>query len=225
MRGVRKLALALALTALLAATFSACGGGDSNGSSTASTATAAPESDGGAGGKPVESNGGGKPAKPAGVGGEKRESGGTSSDEGSASFRVPGGDNSIQDFGQEADSSERQAAAAALTAFLEAREKGNWQGQCDNLAKAAIAPLEELAKRSPQVKGKGCAATLGMLTGDAPASTRANPLTAAGVASLRVEGGRGFALFHGTGGSDYFVPMVKEGGEWKVGAIGPSEFP
>jgi hypothetical protein len=220
MRGGQKLALGLALLMLFAAVFSACGGDDSDGSSTA-TATTMTTPEGG-GEKTAEPNDGGEEKE---SGSDSEDGGGASSDEGSASFRTPGGDNSIQDFGEESDSSDRTEAAATLTAFLEAREKGDWQGQCDNLAKIATAPLEELAARSPQVKGKGCAATLEAITGSAPASTRTNPLSAAGVASLRVEGDRGFALFHGAGGSDYFVPMAKEDGEWKVGAIGPSEFP
>ena len=228
MRGVRKLALALALVVLLAAAFSACGGDDSDSSSAASTAPAPEKNSGGDATEPDQSgkpDGGGEEESGSGGSDSAADSGGSSSGEGSASFRSPGGDNSIQDFGKEADSSEREDAAAALRAFLQARAKGDWATQCDNLAKAAIAPLEELIARSSQIKGKGCAAALEALTGGAPASTRASPLTSAGVASLRFEGDRGFALFHGAGGSDYFVPMAKEDGEWKVGAISPSEFP
>lgn len=225
MRGVHKLAVTLTAAALLAAALVACGGGDSTDSTATSTAaTTAPA-------KPAGNAGGDSSAKlkKDGSGGSSDSSnsggGSTSSDEGSASFRTPGGDNSIQDFGDEADSSEREEASAALTAFLDARAKGDYAAQCDNLAKAATEPLEELAARSPKVKSKGCAGTLEALTAGAPASTRVSPMTAAGVAALRIEGDRGFALFHGSKGSDYFVPMAKEGGQWKVGAIGPSEFP
>jgi hypothetical protein len=95
---------------------------------------------------------------------------------------------------------------------------------CASLAKAAVAPIEQLAARTPQLRGNGCAKVLEKLTARAPSSTRKNTLSG-GIASLRVEGDRGFALYHGTGGVDYFVPMAKEDGEWKVGAIAPSEFP
>ena len=47
----------------------------------------------------------------------------------------------------------------------------------------------------------------------------------AGIASLRFEGNRGFALFHGAGDVNFFVPMIKEDGKWKVGAIAPTEIP
>jgi hypothetical protein len=87
-----------------------------------------------------------------------------------------------------------------------------------------VAPLEQLASRAPGLKDKGCAAILEKLVGAAPASARANNLTA-GIASLRSQGERGFALYHGPRGVDYFIPMTREGGEWKVGAIAPSEFP
>jgi hypothetical protein len=142
----------------------------------------------------------------------------------SAAFRTPGGDNSIQNFGEEADAGELEAATATLTGFMQARAKSDWAKQCFYLAKAAIAPLEQLASRSPQLEGKGCVAILAQLGTGAPPSTRADAMTD-GVASLRVEGNRGFALYHGARGVDYFVPMTREEGEWKVGALAPSEFP
>ncbi|MGC1165181.1 MAG: hypothetical protein WA862_03655 [Solirubrobacterales bacterium] len=202
MEGVRKLVLALALTALLAAGLAACGGDadDSSATGTAATKQEAPSS-GSADAAPEDD-----------------------SAAGSTSFRTPGGDNSIQNFGEEADAAEVDAAGAALAGYLRARSEDDWAGQCAYLAAATVAPLEELAMRSPQIKGKGCAAVLPALTAGAPKSTRANTMTA-GIASLRFEGDRGFALYHGTRGVDYFVPMTREGGEWKVGALAPTEFP
>jgi hypothetical protein len=196
------------VAALLAIGLAACGG-DSTGSSSSSSTATAPES---------------SSSTSTGDQGSSASSGKSSADEGSASFRTPGGDNSIQNYGEEASGEETDAASSALTAYLAARAKGDWARQCTLLAKAAVAPLEQLAASSSQFKGKGCAAVLESLMGRAPASTRANPMTGA-VASLRFEGDRGFALFHGSHGVDYFAPMVKEDGEWKVGTIAPSEFP
>ena len=199
MRGVGKFALAPVVVALLATVLGACGGGDSadstSGSTTAATAETTPPTT-------AEDQGSG----------------------GSSSFLTPGGDNSIQNFGEEADASEVDAASAALAGFLRARSKDDWAGQCAYLVKAAVAPLEQLASRSPRFKGKGCAAVLAGLMAGTPASTRVNTLTD-GIASLRFEGDRGFALYHGAHGVDYFMPMTKEDGEWKVGALAPSEFP
>lgn len=206
MRGAWKFALLLAVSALLASGLVACGGGDSSDSTAASTAATTPESTTGAS---ADDNASG---------------GGSSADDGGGDFHTPGGDNSIQDFGEEASASEFDDASTTVSAYMEARAKDDWAKQCTLLAKAARAPLEQLATRSAQLKGKDCAAILEALMSRAPASTRANTLTD-GIGSLRVEGDRGFALYHGPAGVDYFVPMVKEDGQWKIGAIAPSEFP
>ncbi len=224
MRGVSKPLLALAVVVLLIFALSACGSDDSSGTTAAATppeSTATTPSQG--------SSDGENPSD--GVQGEENDAAGASegsdsgaSEEGSAPFRTPGGDNSIQNFGEEPDESELDEANTALSEFMEARAKGDWAGMCGALAKAATAPLEELASRAPQLKGKDCAAILQTLLSRAPASSRANTMTG-GIASVRVEGERGFALYHGPKGVDYFIPMVKEDGEWKVGSMAPSEFP
>jgi hypothetical protein len=206
MWGVRKFALLL-VAALLATGLAACGDSDSGDSTAASTAPSTQESES-------------TPASP--------ENGGSGDDssaaEGSASFLTPGGDNSIQNFGEEADSAQVDEVSTTLSGYLEARAEDDWAKQCALLAKPAVAPLEQLAARSPQFKGQGCAAVLESLLGTAPASSRADTLTN-GVASLRFEGDRGFALYHGAGGVDYFMSMIKEDGQWKVGAFAPNEFP
>ena len=205
-----------AIAVLLAFALVACGGGDdettattARGTTTTEGTTTAPR-----GG---EDSGNGKQAGD--------DSGGDSSaGEGSAAFRTAGGDNSIQNYGEEADAEELEAAEASLVAYLEARADADWKASCQYLAEAATQPLQQLAESSPKLKGKSCAAIIGALSAPIPRSSRANPVTA-GVASLRVEGDRGFALFHGPKGADIFVPMVEEDGEWKVGSLAPSEFP
>lgn len=228
-----KTLLTVVTAALLAFGLAACGGGDDD-STSSPTATA--------------TTGGGETTAPApgdddrdgnekqagddedgssngGNGSSEDDSGGDSSaGEGSAAFRTPGGDNSIQDYGDEADSDQREAAEAAIVAYLDARAAGDWDKSCEYLAAAAVEPLEELAESSPQLKGKGCAAIIGALSAQLPASSRANPVTE-GIASLRFEDERGFALFHGRDGVDFFLPVVEEDGEWKVGALAASEFP
>jgi hypothetical protein len=194
MKGAPKLLLLVAFAALLASGLSACGGDDSKDS----TAPAGQDTTAAA----------------------TTESG----DSGSAAFRTPGGDNSVQNFGEEADAAEREAASAALAAYMRARAEDDWAKQCATLAQVTVEPLQQLASRSPQLKGKGCAEVLSALNSGTPASTRADTMTD-GIASLRFEDDRGFALYHGAKDVDYFVPMVKEDGEWKVGALAPTEFP
>jgi hypothetical protein len=144
--------------------------------------------------------------------------------QGSASFRTPGGDNSIPNFGDEADAGEVAAATTVLASYLQARAKGDWGKDCALLAKTAATPLEQLAAKSPELKGKGCAGILAAFVAYVPKSSRAKTMTS-GIASLRVQGDRGFALYHGAKGIDYFMPMVKEDGQWKVGSLAASEFP
>lgn len=211
MRRAPKPLLASLVAALFALGLVACGGdGDSTAPATATT---------------QETSGSELPegGSEAGEGSSGAEAGGDGAEEASAEFRTPGGDNSIQNYGEEADEAELEAATEVLEAFLTARAASDWAGQCQYLGAVAVKPLERLAEQSPQLKGKDCAAILKTLSASLPAPTRANTLTE-GVASLRVEGDRAFALYHGPKGVDYFVSMVKENGEWKVGALAPTEF-
>ncbi len=230
-----KTLLTVATAALLAFGLLACGGGDDD-STSAPTATA-PSGGGNDATNPTPGDAdrdgnekqagddkGGSPDNGDSSSGDAESSGGSGAGEGSDAFRTPGGDNSIQDYGDEADSDQREAAEASIVAYLDARAAGNWAESCEYLATAAVEPLEQLAESSPQLKGKGCAAIIGALSAQLPASSRANPVTE-GIASLRFEDERGFALFHGRGGVDFFLPVVEEDGEWKVGALAPSEFP
>lgn len=202
-RGVRKYALTLLLAALFSAGVAACGSSD-DATTGATTSTSTPS------------------------GGQGSAAGGNQNDgaagEGSASFREPGGDNSIQEYGEEADESERDAAETTLVAYMAARAKQDWAAACKYLGEEAVKPLEELGKSSPQLKGKSCAQLLATITGRAPSAAFANTLRGP-VASLRVEGDRGFALYHGPRQIDYFVVMTKEGDEWKVASLSPAEFP
>lgn len=199
-----KLPIALLIAALLALGLAACGGGDSAPSIASSTGSETSSSE---------------------AAGEEDGSGAASnSKNGSASFIVPGGDNSIQTYGEEADSAELKAAEEALNGYLEARAGAEWAKSCVYLTKGAIAPLTQLAARTPQFKGANCGEILAKLQKTVSPSGLANTMTK-GLASLRVEGERGFALYHGAGGIDYFVLMEKEGGDWKVAGLTPSEFP
>ncbi len=228
-RGVRKQALTLLLAALFAIGLAACGSSDD--STTGATAPAPTTSGGqaspgsespqGAGANGPEDRGSGSGDSASSGGGSANDSGAA---EGSASFREPGGDNSIQNYGEEADPAQRDAAETALVAFMAARAKQDWATTCRYLGRDAVAPLEELAKRSPNLQGKSCAQLLTAVTGSAPTGAFVNTFEPP-VASLRVKGNRAFALYHGPEGIDYFMVMTKEGDEWKAASISPSEFP
>jgi hypothetical protein len=151
-----------------------------------------------------------------GKGGAEAANGGPHSPP-SREFVSPGGDNSVQRAGTEGTASERAAASAALAAYLRAGAAERRAGQCRQLSAAARKSLEQLG-------GGGCAAALEVAAPRTASSARATAMVGP-VGSLRIEGDRGFALYHGRGGVDYVMPMRKESGSWKVDSLAPVELP
>lgn len=143
---------------------------------------------------------------------------------GSAQFRVKGGDNSIQEYGAEADRSELVQAAKVAHGYLLARAERDWARACGYLSGRQAAQLQQFASASPQLKGKGCAAILAAFSAEASTSAL-RELTAVDAASLRAEGRQAFLLYHGADNTSYFVPMTKGGAAWKVAAVEPTAFP
>jgi hypothetical protein len=136
---------------------------------------------------------------------------------GSAQFREKGGDNSVQEFGEEADEAELTEAAEALHAYLVARAKKDWGSVCSYLSRSLVREMEKLAARST-LKDKSCAAIVGALVGGAKGS-EGSALTVVDAASLRTEGNQSFLLYHGAKKTDLFVSMTKEGDVWKVASL------
>lgn len=144
----------------------------------------------------------------------RQPSSGHSGGGGAAEFRVPGGDNSIQEFGAEAGRSELAEAAAALHGFLDARVAGEWSKACAYLTKSTIESLEQLAARSKHGH-ESCGAVMKGLSGGVPKSSL-EEAAQADVGALRIEGDRAFLLYHGARNTDYAISMTTEGGAWKV---------
>lgn len=242
MGGQGKLALSLLLAAVLAVLVSACGGGGDSTSAplsgTGATATGESTTTAPTETKSTTTDGTDRMPKPTGKGGsgtpEKTEPGegadkgndrsggsggtGASAGERSAEFRTPNGDNSIQSYGEEAGDAEREAASAVVETYMTARAAANWQEACAQIDPTVIKSLEELV-----APGSGCPATFVAITRKVEPSAWANTMTGP-IASLRVEGDHGFALYHGTGGRDYFVQMTRRDG-WLVAGLEPTEFP
>lgn len=250
MKGVRKFVVALVLAALLALGISACGDGDDSSATTTSEATTSPatttgsdendrpEAKGpGEGGTTDGSDqGSGSPGqrgeKQGGSGGSGSSSPGSAvepaplrvSGGGSAPFREPGGDNSIQDFGSEGDESELEEAAKVTHDFLVARANEDWATACSYFSKTMVKQLEQLASQSEQLRDKGCSPILDALTASVPSATR-KALTEVDAVSLRYDDERAFLLYHGAEGIDYFMPLVREDDAWKVSALSSTAFP
>lgn len=137
---------------------------------------------------------------------------------GTAQFRVPGGDNSVQDFGSEATESEFEQAAAALHGFLDARAAGDWEAVCEYVAGSVVDSLEQVASASAEMKGRKCPKLMAALSGSVPSAVRAEAAIA-DVGALRVEGEQAFLLYQGANYIDYAIPMTRDGGRWKVASL------
>lgn len=230
-----KIAAASALVLLAALALTACGsgGGDTTASTSAAQPGAGPSSaSGGEQGARGRSQGQGSGQGQGGQvqGGAKHAVPGDTSAHftppahhdaasGAAQFEAKGGDNSIQEFGAEAGSSDFTAAATTLHGYLDARAAGAWRDACSYLSPGVAASLSQLSGGSGG--GASCPEAVASLSAAVPAATL-NEAADAEVAALRSEGDRAFLLFHGAHGADYFMPMAHEGGAWKVAAIAPS---
>lgn len=222
MREGRKTLIVACVALLLAVGLVACGGGDSS-DSTGTKADGQAQVDV-PGGEAAQSGGDDK----SGSGGQgKAGSDGSSTPDasdfvprqhsdsggGAEQFKVKGGDNSVQEFGEEADPSEFDAAATALHNFLDARAEGNWAAACDYMAKGTTESIEKLAK------GSGCAGVLEKLIDPAARPAMKAEAEKADVRALRTEGEQAFLIYTGTEGTVLAMPMANEDGEWKVSAL------
>ncbi len=220
--------LVAALTALLlAAGLIACGG-DDDASSTTAVQRESPQN--GATGPSGEADGGGAGTEPATSGEGKAESNGGSAGDfiprqhedsggGAEQFRVKGGDNSVQEFGAEAEPSEFEAAAQALHNFLDARAAGDWDAACEYMSKSTIASFEQIVARGEGGRGASCGEILvGLINPNAKQALK-EEAEEADVGSLRVERDQAFLIYTGTEGTVLAMPMANEDGEWKVTSL------
>jgi hypothetical protein len=217
--------LAALVAALLSiAALAACGSSDSNSSSSSTGASTEAASKGS--GEGAEDHNGKSSTSSSEQSAKKDESGSSAnvpteplqvSGGGSSQFRVKGGDNSIQDFGEESDETELEEAAGALHDFYVARAEEDWREACGQLSRVVIQQLEQLGARSKS-GSKGCTATLAAMTPPLPPSVlRESTIVDAG--SLRTEGDRGFLIYRGAEKTVYAINMAHEGDSWKVAAL------
>jgi len=213
---------------LLAAALGACGGGDDSTSGTAAsgdratgptskTGSTGPTSRGGAsnngsqgeqsGGQPEGGNAADFTPK------QHQDSGG-----GAAQYQVKGGDNSVQEFGQEAGGSDFETAAAALHNFLDARAEGNWAAACQYMAKSTVESFEQLAARTKS-SDTSCGAILAQITNPAAKQSMVEEAAKADIGSLRTEGDQAFLIYTAGSKTILAMPMANEGGQWKVASL------
>lgn len=235
------LAVAAAATALLL--LAGCGGDSDDSTSTASTAASAPQKGPGEGsGSGAKRDQGAADHAGHGNGGEGKTGHGSSgsggdanrhvavaplevSGGGSAQFKVKGGDNSVQEYGEEASESELSEAAEVVHTFFVARVRGEWAKACSLFAASQRENLEKLAASSSQLKGQDCPAALTAITKQvSPALAR--QLTTVDAAALRHEGEQAFLIYTGPPGRTvYAMPLAQEDDGWKVAAISGAALP
>jgi hypothetical protein len=223
--GKRPLA-ALIVALLLTVGVTACGGSDSGDSTAASTSGSATAPSGDEGGNPSAqepakdkaekrgeeqdgSQGEGGNSPPENVATPLKVSGG-----GSEQFRTKGGDNSIQEYGEE-DESELQEVAEIVHGFFVARAEERWEAACSYLAKANVEQLHEIASQSPEFKQASCGRILEAFTRSlAPSVDR--EVTTVDAGSFRHDGDQGFLIYYGAEHTAYAVGLHQEDGTWKV---------
>ena len=191
--------------AACAVTLTACGGGDKG---TTESTTAGGATTSGATSK--------EGARQPGNGSAGHPSAGSGN---SAGFKVPGGDNGIQEFGKEVAGSDLRQANEAVAVLFRAVRSGDWSEVCGQyLSGQNVKAFKKIAKASPHIKGGSCAEELANLnsTGEKPTAPKH------GVDAVRIEGNLGFALYRGTHGKGYAISMKREDGRWKLNALRPT---
>jgi len=121
----------------------------------------------------------------------------------------------IVKFGDEGSVEEGETVNAIVVASLKARASGDFGGQCETLGENTI------KTKIPGVRNKqGCAAALKEAAEPFSRTKKEREDTLNGsIDALRVKGKSGYALYHGTDGKDWAVPLEKEGENWKVAAL------
>jgi len=135
-------------------------------------------------------------------------------------FYIPGGDNGYQLYGHEGTPAERRQASEVVERWTRARAAKKWAQDCSYLSRTY---KHSLVKKDAFVVTNGrvktCPAALRYFGPQASGTVGYN--MAGPVASLRVGEGTAYAQYHGRGGTDWIVPMEREGGEWKVALSAP----
>lgn len=201
--GIASIAVAVALTALLAPGLVACGGDDETTTSSSDDGAAARQGEQ-AGGKQAGADVEAAPLKVSGGG--------------SGQFQVRGGDNSIQNWGEESEESQLEEAAAAVHAFYVARANEEWARACTYLARSTV---EELRGQSEQ-GSLDCATRLEALTRHPLPSPLRRESTVVDAGSLRIGEDSSFLIYRGAGRTVFAMPLVEEDGAWKLTLISPT---
>jgi hypothetical protein len=141
-------------------------------------------------------------------------------------FLIPGGDNIVQTFGEEASKAEREEASRVVHAWMKARVAEDWVTDCGHLSRAYVKILVVDARNVTEGKATNCPQALEYF-GDNASGSSGNTLTGP-IDSLRIAGPEdteseweAWAQWHGPAGRDWVLPLVREEGTWKVSVASP----
>jgi hypothetical protein len=142
----------------------------------------------------------------------------TTTTEASLTFIKKGHSNALPKFGREASQGEREEVNAIVSENLTARAAADFATQCKTLGAKGMAEV-------PGAKNhQSCTKALKKLAEPLSGSKEVRKDTLNGsIDALRVKGNKGWALYHGSDGKDYAVPVEKEDGGWTVGSIFTTE--
>jgi hypothetical protein len=134
------------------------------------------------------------------------------------------GPNGIVRFGHPAGPVDRAAISAALRGYTLALAADNGAVACSHLASWLRAQATAGVTSGAQGQTKSCAQLLTSMFAHEGSQARAAQRDTV-ITAVRVDGDRAFAIFRQPGVPAEFFPMQREGGQWKVGALGGSMLP
>jgi hypothetical protein len=117
----------------------------------------------------------------------------------------------VEDFGEEADPADHDAATRAVQEFLHARAEGDSAKECSLMAASAV-------------EGQRCTEVVEAVRSRIQAKTLAQ-VDRIQVTGVRIEGDSGFVLYRNARGLELAFPVVREGSGWKVASIAGQSLP
>lgn len=137
-------------------------------------------------------------------------------------FLVRDGDNAVPIFGHEATKAEREQASRVIEAWMRARAATDWKRDCSYFSRQYVKALvAEDATQITNGRVKTCPQALAYF-GEAASGDYRNTMSGP-IGSLRIREGHGYALYHGSDGHDWAVPVDQENGRWLVALAAPIE--
>jgi len=134
------------------------------------------------------------------------------------------GDPAVDEFGSEAEGSEREAIVQAARSYLRARARGDWARACRGLTTAAKQSIAGLLRASGR-SNAGCPAAYEALQSSVPLPLRREAADSP-VLEVRVRGDSAFYVFRTRANRvDTVLAMAREDGEWKAVTVAGAVLP